>query len=124
MFDSRRDVEHLVCRYRYRSARQIEPPCSLEDEDHLFVVMTVRMRNRTFFDFDPGHGNVFANRNLSLIEITDLFPSHRIPIVESHGLFILSFTHRGTETQRGNSGDETEKSGTTRIPLLASLWFS
>src|SRR2546427_10947799 len=84
MFASRRDVEHLFCRYRYRSARKIEPPCSLEDEDHLFVVMTVRMRNRTFFDFNPGHGNVFANRNFSLIEITDLFPSHRIPIVESH----------------------------------------
>src|SRR2546429_9630761 len=84
MFNSRRDVEHLVCRYRYRPARQIETPGPLEDEDHLFVVMTMRMRDRAPFNFDSGHRDIFAHRNFSLIEIGDLFRAHCTPIVESH----------------------------------------
>src|SRR5712691_3906933 len=84
MLDSSRNAEHLVRAQCYFSAGQLKAPTALKYQDHLLILVIVRVRDRSLLHLDPGYRNAFADDDLSQIEVRDLFRFHPIPIVKTH----------------------------------------
>src|SRR6185295_1838174 len=78
MLDSPGNPQHLVWYQSNVAARQVEAPTALEHEDHLFVFMTVGVRNSAALNLDFGYCNAFADSHLSLIEVSYFFRFHSI----------------------------------------------